>query len=29
MAGHQTNPVFMDANVRKVMANAVKWAAAK
>jgi len=25
--GHETNPVFMDENVRKVMANAVKWAA--
>jgi trehalose utilization protein len=25
--GHETNPVFMDANVRKIMANAVKWAA--
>ena len=27
MAGHETNPVFMDENVKKVMANAVKWAA--
>jgi trehalose utilization protein len=27
MAGHETNPVFMDANVQKIMANAVKWAA--
>jgi len=26
-AGHETNPVFMDANIQKVMANAVKWAA--
>jgi len=26
-AGHETNPVFMDENVRKIMANAVKWAA--
>lgn len=25
--GHETNPVFMDANVQKIMANAVKWAA--
>ena len=25
--GHETNPIFMDANVRKIMANAVKWAA--
>jgi trehalose utilization protein len=25
--GHETNPVFMDENVRKMMANAVKWAA--
>jgi trehalose utilization protein len=29
MPGHETNPVFMDANVQKIMANAVKWAAAK
>jgi trehalose utilization protein len=27
MIGHETNPVFMDANVQKIMANAVKWAA--
>jgi len=27
MVGHETNPVFMDANIQKVMANAVKWAA--
>ncbi len=26
-AGHETNPVFMDPNVRRMMANAVKWAA--
>jgi trehalose utilization protein len=26
-AGHETNPVYMDPNVQKVMANAVKWAA--
>ncbi len=26
-AGHETDPVFADANVRKIMANAVKWAA--
>lgn len=26
-AGHETNPVFFDANVRKIMANAVLWAA--
>ena len=26
-AGHETNPVFRDANVRKIMANAVLWAA--
>jgi trehalose utilization protein len=26
-AGHETNPIFMDENVRKIMANAVKWAA--
>lgn len=25
--GHETNPVFFDANVRRMMANAVKWAA--
>ena len=25
--GHETNPVFMDENVRRIMANAVKWAA--
>ena len=25
-AGHETNPVFFDKNVRKIMANAVKWA---
>jgi len=25
--GHETNPVFMDENVKKIMANAVKWAA--
>ena len=26
-AGHETDPVFADANVRKIMANAVKWCA--
>lgn len=26
-AGHETNPIFFDANVRKIMANAVLWAA--
>jgi trehalose utilization protein len=26
-AGHETNPVFFDANVRKIIANAVNWAA--
>lgn len=26
-AGHETNPVFFDANVRKIIANAVQWAA--
>lgn len=26
-AGHETNPVFFDANVRKIIANAVLWAA--
>lgn len=26
-AGHETDPVFMDANVRRIMANAVRWAA--
>jgi trehalose utilization protein len=26
-AGHETNPVFMDPNVQRMMANAVKWAA--
>ena len=25
-AGHETDPVFMDANVRRIMANAVRWA---
>jgi trehalose utilization protein len=25
--GHETNPVFLDPNVQKLMANAVKWAA--
>lgn len=25
-AGHETNPVFLDANVRKIIANAVQWA---
>jgi trehalose utilization protein len=26
-AGHETNPVFFDANVRKIIANSVLWAA--
>jgi trehalose utilization protein len=26
-AGHETNPIFLDENVRLIMANAVKWAA--
>ena len=26
-AGHETDPVFMDANIRRLMANAVRWAA--
>jgi trehalose utilization protein len=26
-AGHETNPIFFDENVKKIMANAVKWAA--
>lgn len=26
-AGHETNPVFMDANIRRIIANAVRWAA--
>ncbi len=26
-AGHETNPVYFDANVRKIIANAVEWAA--
>lgn len=26
-AGHETNPIFLDENVRKIMANAVLWAA--
>jgi trehalose utilization protein len=26
-AGHETNPVFMDGNVRRIVANAVRWAA--
>ncbi len=25
--GHETNPVFFDPNIKKIMANAVKWAA--
>lgn len=25
--GHETNPIFYDANVKKIMINAVKWAA--
>jgi trehalose utilization protein len=27
--GHETNPVFFDPNVRKIMSNAVEWAASK
>jgi len=27
--GHETNPVFFDPNVKKIMMNAVKWAAPK
>ncbi len=27
--GHETNPVFMDENIKKIMINAVKWAAPK
>ena len=27
--GHETNPIFHDKNIRKIMANAVQWAAAK
>jgi trehalose utilization protein len=27
--GHETNPVFFDANVRRIIANAVEWAAPK
>jgi len=27
--GHETNPVFFDENVKKIMINAVKWAAPK
>jgi trehalose utilization protein len=26
-AGHETSAVFMDENIRKIMANAVQWAA--
>ena len=26
-AGHETNPVFFDPNIRKIVANAVRWAA--
>ena len=25
-AGHETNPIFLDENVRKILANAVQWA---
>jgi len=28
-AGHETNPIYFDKNVRKIMANAVTWAAGK
>jgi trehalose utilization protein len=27
--GHETNPVFFDPNIRKIMINAVEWAAPK
>jgi trehalose utilization protein len=27
--GHETNPVFFDPNIRKIMSNAVEWAAPK
>jgi trehalose utilization protein len=27
--GHETNPIFFDKNVKKIMINAVKWAAPK
>jgi trehalose utilization protein len=27
--GHETNPVFFDPNIKKIMINAVKWAAPK
>ena len=27
--GHETNPVFFDANIRRIMRNAVEWAAPK
>lgn len=27
--GHETNPIFFDENVKKIMINAVKWAAPK
>lgn len=26
-AGHETNPIFMDQNIRKIIANTVQWAA--
>ncbi len=28
-AGHETSPVYFDENIRKIMANAVKWCAPK
>jgi len=28
-AGHETNPIFFQPEVRKIMANAVNWAAKK
>jgi len=28
-AGHETNPIYFDPNIRKIMANAVLWAAPK
>ncbi len=28
-AGHETNPIFMDEHIRRIMANAVRWAAGK
>jgi len=25
--GHETNPIFFDPNIRRIMINAVRWAA--